>query len=136
MSKQQNFAANLQRITGFRSIGIVSSDDDGYFLLAYCFRNGTRLSQWFSTQGSLDVIDSCFEGIKHLVKYNTYELGFDTELYTILFELSEDKTKAVRVISQVAFVPGDPNRYTEMYYDILTLADDLRPFNVNDRILN
>jgi len=130
--KEEKLMMNLERITGFTTTSTLTSEN-GYFMLAYCLRNGTKISHWFSQQGSLDFIDGVLLALKETIEYNKIELGFDTTLYTILFTINSDRTKATQVIKEIAI--DDQDREGINYENMLTLADNLPPFIVDSFIV-
>ena len=126
MSKNEKLILNLERITGFKTTSDIDNDiniiANSYFMLVYCLRNENKISTWFSQQGSFDTCDNVLNIIS--------ELGLNTRVYTILFEIDNESKKAIRVIKEII----TDDHYGTQYDNMLNLADDLKPFVVDDYI--
>jgi len=133
MNREQRNIAALQKITGYNNTGVLTNKN-GYFMLAYCFRNGNKLSQWFVEYGSFDKIIGAYDMLTVNKDYLNNEIGVIMDVYTILFELHTNRNRVVRIITRINI--GDSSLPEANYQNMLVLSDDLPTFYTYNYIDN
>jgi len=120
---------NTEKITGFSKVESSKTDGRGHFLLAYCFRTGKKLSLWFTQQGEFNTCLAVYNSIHETDEYYYEITGKESEIFTLLFELNEEETQAIRLIDHITVIC---EKNTKEYRDLFSIDKGLKPFNIDD----
>lgn len=117
----------IKKITGFNKAESVTIDNNKYYRLAYCFRNGKTISPWFIVEGTFDHCYGSYLSIYEISEYNTKYLGIVAIVYVVLYEL-DNYNNPVKVINEATY-RNPYEKHNKYLKDILQISKKLKPLS-------